>query len=82
MEQLSKIPIIMIILIIIIAGIISIFDQAHFGEGSGEIWLDDVSCVSSEKNLFDCAYFMGSDSINCQHSEDVGIRCSNTTGIF
>ncbi|XP_022100561.1 deleted in malignant brain tumors 1 protein-like [Acanthaster planci] len=47
---------------------------SHFGQGSGPIALDDVSCYGNESNIADCqhqAWF----SHNCGHSEDAGVTC-------
>uniref|UniRef100_A0A673IL11 Si:dkey-21h14.10 n=1 Tax=Sinocyclocheilus rhinocerous TaxID=307959 RepID=A0A673IL11_9TELE len=45
---------------------------AHFGPGSGKIWMDDVICSGSESSIFDCSKTKMSDH-NCGHSEDVGV---------
>ncbi|CAG2185035.1 Scavenger receptor cysteine-rich type 1 protein M130 [Mytilus edulis] len=44
--------------------------------GTGRIWLDDLQCSGNELTLADCSH---SDwgVTNCQHSEDVGIKCWN-----
>ena len=50
------------------------YSQAHFGAGSGDIFLDDVECTGSESVLLDCT----SDPIgthNCRHHEDAGVAC-------
>ena len=45
-----------------------------FTNGAGEIWLDEVNCDGSESRLIDCpASSIGQH--NCQHLEDVGVRC-------
>uniref|UniRef100_A0A9J8DAL7 Si:dkey-21h14.10 n=1 Tax=Cyprinus carpio carpio TaxID=630221 RepID=A0A9J8DAL7_CYPCA len=48
---------------------------AHFGPGSGKIWMDDVICSGSESSIFDCSKTKMGDH-NCGHSEDVGVICS------
>ena len=47
---------------------------AYFGAGSGEIFLDDVSCTGLETGLLSCASSpIGTH--NCGHSEDAGVTC-------
>ncbi|XP_042603554.1 scavenger receptor cysteine-rich type 1 protein M130-like [Cyprinus carpio] len=48
---------------------------AHFGPGSGKIWMDDVRCNGSESSILDCSK-REMDDHNCKHSEDVGVVCS------
>ena len=45
-----------------------------FRSGSGQIWLDNVACRSTERRLIECpANNIGTH--NCAHSEDAGVRC-------
>ncbi|NWS38923.1 C163A protein, partial [Probosciger aterrimus] len=54
---------------------IKAFDSAHYGEGSGQIWLDDVNCTGAESDLWACpARAWGQH--NCQPKEDAGVLCS------
>ena len=48
--------------------------NAGFGQGTGEIILDQVGCIGSETSLFDCpANPIGTN--DCSHFEDVGVIC-------
>lgn len=46
-----------------------------FGEGSGPIFLDGVTCRSSDVGLLDCDR---DPIVMCSHSQDVGIQCTGT----
>ena len=62
-------------IIIFLIGAVAI-QSAFFGQGTGSIFLDNVSCRGSETRLIDCP----SNPVgihNCVHSEDAGVRCRN-----
>ena len=54
------------------------YRRAHFGQGTGAIWLDDVNCEGDEASPLMCLH-RGVGVNNCTHTEDVGVRCSTTT---
>ncbi len=48
---------------------------AHFGPGTGPIWISYVVCTGSESTLKNCGSTGWSKS-DCDHNEDAGVRCS------
>ncbi|XP_025102819.1 uncharacterized protein LOC112569288 isoform X1 [Pomacea canaliculata] len=48
-----------------------------FGEGSGQILLDNLACMGTEASLEQCRH-NGYYSENCAHIEDVGVLCNNS----
>ncbi|XP_039726822.1 deleted in malignant brain tumors 1 protein-like [Pteropus medius] len=47
-----------------------------FGDGSGPIFLNNVSCVGNETSLGQC-YHLGLSVHNCGHHKDAGVVCSD-----
>ena len=53
------------------------YNSAYFGQGTGPIWLDDLSCSGSELTLLQCSH-NGLGNHNCGHGEDASVRCSES----
>jgi len=51
--------------------------SAYFGQGSGPILLDSVTCSGNESTLASCGHLGVNVTRSCSHSEDTGVRCSN-----
>ena len=47
----------------------------HVRSGSGQIWLDNVSCRGTETNITSCPHDDWG-SHNCGHSDDVSVNCT------
>ena len=47
--------------------------SAAYGQGIGEILLDDVKCNGDENDIFACDYTVDH---NCGHSEDAAVECT------
>ena len=51
-----------------------IFYKAQYGEGSGPIWIDQISCPDGVRSVLNCSH-NGWGSHDCKHAEDAGVRC-------
>ncbi|XP_071302474.1 scavenger receptor cysteine-rich domain-containing protein DMBT1-like [Agelaius tricolor] len=56
---------------------VSATSGASFGQGSGSIYLDYVSCAGWESSIFQCSH-RGWGVHTCDHRKDAGVVCSGT----
>ena len=61
-----------LIMLMLISSVVTAYDEATFGEGTGPIHLNDVQCFGFEAVLVLC---QNEDLYSCEHSEDAGVRC-------
>ena len=52
---------------------------AAYGQGSGEIFLDNVGCDGTEDKIADC-FHLGVGIHDCEHANDAGVKCFSGTG--
>ena len=52
--------------------------SAFYGQGGGQIWLNDMNCIGTEETIADCPH-SGWGSNNCSHEKDASVNC--TAGI-
>ncbi|XP_028407328.1 deleted in malignant brain tumors 1 protein-like isoform X2 [Dendronephthya gigantea] len=53
------------------------FYMNQVSSGSGQIWLQNLKCTGSERNIASCVHRGWGDTY-CSHSRDVGVECSTT----
>ena len=50
------------------------YGKAHFGQGKGNVLMDDLICTGNEVDIFLCKH--NALGINdCGHDEDAGVYC-------
>ena len=52
--------------------------SASFGQGSGPILLDSVTCSGNESTLASCGHLGVGITRSCSHSKDAGVKCTGS----
>ena len=55
--------------------------SAFYGQGSGQILLDDVNCVGNEGTIANCLH-SGLEFHNCSHKNDASVNCTAGTYVI
>ncbi|XP_064032270.1 LOW QUALITY PROTEIN: deleted in malignant brain tumors 1 protein-like [Pogoniulus pusillus] len=58
--------------------LLSVAPGGRYGEGTGQIWLDEVNCTGKEEKLSECHSRPWGEH-NCQHLEDASVECSDSS---
>ncbi|KAB0373508.1 hypothetical protein FD755_015167 [Muntiacus reevesi] len=56
-------------------GVQSVHKGAHFGKGTGPIWLNEVFCFGKESSIEECRIRQWGVRV-CSHDEDAGVTCT------
>ncbi|NWW49431.1 DMBT1 protein, partial [Pedionomus torquatus] len=59
--------------------VLSVAPGVRYGEGTGQIWLDEVNCTGEERDLSECRARPWGEH-NCHHVEDASVECSGSLG--
>jgi len=50
--------------------------SAHYGQGTGPIWLNNVKCLGNESDILECAHNGIGNHNRCEHDQDASVECS------
>ena len=51
-----------------------------YGQGSGQIWLNELNCTGNELTIENCTHNGWGNIDFCRHTEDAGVVCYGPTG--
>ena len=58
------------------------FYSAYYGQGSGSIWLDSITCTGSESKLVECGHLGINVTRSCYDYDIAGVGCYGTQGKY
>lgn len=57
----------------------NVYYNAYYGQGTGDIHLDNVNCTGRESSILNCSHD-GLGVHDCTHADDAGVSCSTYSG--
>ncbi|XP_077864207.1 scavenger receptor cysteine-rich domain superfamily protein-like, partial [Saccoglossus kowalevskii] len=57
------------------------YPSAHYGQGSGQIWYENVQCDGTENSIISCPKAT-SGSTSCTHAQDASAACAAPVRLF
>jgi hypothetical protein len=57
------------------------YTDSKFGQGTGNIYLDNVICKGNEAAFGSCVHSQWGTH-KCDHTSEAGVHCYNTTGEY
>ena len=55
---------------------VTYYPWAHFGQGTGPIWLNRLYCTGTEQNILACPRRIElGNPYRCSHSKDISVVC-------
>ena len=51
--------------------------SSFYGQGSGEVWLDNLNCFGTEATIGECSHRGWGIEYCYRHSEDAGVKCTS-----
>ena len=57
-----------------------VIESTGFGQGSGSVWLNSVTCTGNDSTLASCGHFEIGITRSCSYFEIAAVRCLNVPG--
>ena len=57
------------------SNVVTVIDRAFYGQGSGQIWLDDLNCAGIEWTIGSCSHG-GWGNHNYSHNKNASADCT------
>ena len=64
-----------------LGGAVAASHNAFYGQGSGQIWLDEIHCIGSESSIRNCTH-SGWGAHDCVHEEGASVKCTPGIGAY